>query len=232
MINDRQKNNKIWTYYQDKGEDRFDTAYPRLEYLAKRCPPGAIVLNVGAGSGYLESVLNRRGAIAHTLDPIESTITHLNERQGMDGRAKQGYCDAIPFPHASFDYVVMTEVLEHIHEDYLEGSLREVMRVLKRGGRFIGTVPYKENLIDSEVFCPHCASHFHRWGHVQSFDLAALKSLFENCGFEVEQLQVRAFPDFSRSGIKPFLKAVFRYVLGRMGESIVGPNIYFVCRPK
>lgn len=228
--NNRQRNNKIWTHYQDKGRDSFDRAYARLEYLAKRCPPGTIVLNIGVGSGYLESLLNRRGVIVHTLDPDKSAIVRMNEEQGMGGRAKEGYCDAIPFPNGFFDYVVMTEVLEHIEDEYLETSLREVKRVLKAGGVFFGTVPYRENLIDNEVLCPHCDSRFHRWGHVQSFDLVALNNLLNHCELKVERLQIRTFPDFSRPGIKPFFRALFRYVLGRMGESIVAPNIYFVCR--
>lgn len=230
MSNSRKRNNKIWSHYQSTGLDSFDSSYARLEYLAKRCPPGAIVLNIGVGSGYLESLLNQRGVIVHTLDPDKSMIARISEEQGMGGRAKEGYCDAIPFPTGFFDYVIMTEVLEHIEDEYLEASLQEVKRVLKRSGFFLGTVPYRENLYDSEVLCPNCGSQFHRWGHVQSFDLLALKNLLNQCEFKVKHLQIRTFPDFSRPGIKPFFRAIFRYVLGRMGESIVAPNIYFVCR--
>src|SRR3712207_7275576 len=49
-------------------------------------------------------------------------------------------------------------------------TLDEVRRVLKSGGRFIGTVPYREDLPANEVMCPHCSSTFRRWGHEQSFD--------------------------------------------------------------
>jgi len=221
---------RLWNYYQNQSCEVFDLSYPRLQFIAKQCMPNTAVLNIGAGSGYLESILTERGVVAHSLDPSELTIKRLNEDFGLTGRAKQGYCHDIPFPDRYFDYVIMTEVIEHIQKDLLDVSLREVRRVLKSGGYFIGTVPYKEVLRDNEVFCPHCHEHFHRWGHVNSFDLPALRSLLGCNGMLVEKIQARTFPDFARPGLKPFMRAVFRYVLGRMGEPLVGPNIYFVVR--
>jgi len=226
----QKESDKLWNHYQNQALESFDSSYSRLQYLAKRCTPGIVVLNIGVGSGYLESLLMQRGVFVHSLDPSELTITRLNEEHGMNGRAKQGYCDAIPFPDDYFDIVIMTEVLEHIQRDLLDASLLEVRRVLKNGGQFIGTVPYGEALRDNHVFCPNCYASFHRWGHLHSFDLFALRNLLERNGLKVERLETRAFPDFSRPGIKPFLRALFRYILGRMGEALVCPNIYFICR--
>jgi SAM-dependent methyltransferase len=221
---------RLWGYYQNQAFGAFESSYSRLQFLAKRCPRESMVLNIGVGSGYLESLLMQRGVVAHSLDPSELTIKRLNDEQCMAGRAKQGYCHEIPFPDGFFDCVIMTEVIEHIQKDLLAASLREVRRVLKNGGHFIGTVPYMEVLSNNEVFCPHCHAQFHRWGHQYSFDLFTLKHLLESNGMLVEKLQTRAFPDFARLGVRLFLRAVFRYILGRMGESLVAPNIYFVCR--
>ena len=223
------ESDRLWSYYQNQACEAFASSYTRLQFLAKRCPSGSMALNIGAGSGYLESLLIQRGVVAHSLDPSELTIKRLNEEQGMAGRAKQGYCHRIPFPDRFFDYVIMTEVLEHIQKDYLDASLREVRRVLKNGGRLIGTVPYKEILRDNEVFCPHCKALFHRWGHVHSFDLRTLRHLMECNGLLVEKLHTTAFPDFARPNLRLLLRAVFRYILGRMGEPLIAPNIYFVC---
>ena len=226
----QQNSDKMWDHYQDKGIEVFDLSYPRLRFLAKCCLQGSMVLNVGVGSGYLESILMHRGVVAHSIDPSGLTINRLNEEQGMKGRAKQGYCHAIPFPNGFFDCVIMSEVLEHIPKNFVDASLREVRRVLKSGGRFIGTVPYREVLRNNEVFCPQCQACFHRWGHLHSFNLESLKCLLESNGMLVEKMQKRAFPDFSRPNAKLFLRSLFRYILGRMGESVVGPNIYFSCR--
>lgn len=224
------ESDRLWNYYQNQASESFDSSYTRLQFLAKRCPFGSRVLNIGAGSGYLETLLMQRSAYVHSLDPSEVTVNRLNAEQGMAGSAKQGYCHDIPFPDNYFDLVIMTEVIEHIQKEFLDASLREVARVLKSNGSFIGTVPYKEVLRSNEVFCPHCHASFHRWGHLHSFDSHALRELLECNGFQVEKLRIRAFPDFSRLGIRHFLRASFRYILGRMGEALVCPNIFFVCR--
>ncbi len=230
MTVNQSESDRLWSYYQNQASESFDSSYSRLQFLAKRCPPGSTVLNIGAGSGYLEGLLMQRGALAYSLDPSDETLNRLNAEQGMAGRAKQGYCHAIPFPDGYFDCVIMTEVIEHIQQELLDTSLREVARVLKSNGSFIGTVPYKEVLHNNEVFCPNCHASFHRWGHLHSFDLQTIRDLLECNGLRVVKLQTRAFPDFTRLGIRPFLRASFRYILGRMGEALICPNIYFVCR--
>lgn len=221
---------QIWSHYQDHAREVFDSSYSRLQFLAKRCRPASEVLNIGAGSGYLESLLMLRGVNTHCLDPSDRTVKRLNEEMGLRGRARQGYCDGIPFPDESFDTVILTEVLEHIPADKLEASLAEISRVLRRDGRLIGTVPYREVLLDSEVYCPKCQARFHRWGHMNSFDTVSLRNLLQGSGFAIEKLYPRTFPDFRRPGVKLFLRAAFRYVLGRMGEPLVSPNLYFVAR--
>jgi hypothetical protein len=124
----------------------------------------------------------------------------------------------------------MTEVLEHLRSDVLQATIAEVYRVLKPGAEFTGTVPYREDLAANEVLCPHCQAHFHRWGHEQRFDRESLRQLLTTHGFTVEELYPRAFPDFRRASPTLLLKAAFRYLLGRLGEPLVGPNLYFRAR--
>lgn len=223
---------RLWNHYQNQARDSFDSSYSRLQFLAKRCQRESNVLNIGVGSGYLEALLIKGGVNVYSLDPSDLTVKRLNEELGMGSRAMKGYCHAIPFPDEFFDCVIMTEVLEHIPKEAIDASLSEVRRVLKaRGGRFIGTVPYREVLRDNEVYCPSCHIQFHRWGHLHSFDVSTLGRLLEQSGFTVDKLYPRTFPDFSRPGIRLFLRAVFRYVLGRIGEPLVAPNLYFSVRP-
>ena len=138
----------------------------------------------------------------------------------MGDRARQGYGQHIPFESASFDRVIMTEVLEHLPTDTLHATLDEVRRVLRRGGQLTGTVPYREDLAANEVLCPRCQTQFHRWGHEQRFDAASLRTLFTQHGLRVTRVYPRTFPDFKRWGAVLFAKAVFRYLLGRMGEPV------------
>ena len=227
---DQSKQDNIWKHFQIHARDSFDLSYTRLRFLAERCRPGERVLNIGVGAGYLEKLLVDRGVEVCSLDPCEDSIARLREELNVGERAKHGYSQDIPFDAVYFNKVIMTEVLEHLPDDVLHATLDEVRRVLKSGGEFTGTVPYREDLNANEVICPYCQAEFHRWGHHHSFDVKTMTDLLQQHGFHVKRMYPRSFPDFRRSGFKPFLKSMFRYVLGRMGEPLVGPNLYFIAR--
>lgn len=54
---------------------------------------------------------------------------------------KQGSALAIPLEKESVDYLLMDQVLEHLAMNEVPMALYEVKRVLKKGGRFVITVP-------------------------------------------------------------------------------------------
>jgi SAM-dependent methyltransferase len=84
----------------------------------------------------------------------------------FDGRA-------IPFPDASFDAILCTEVLEHVEDP--AGLVAEMLRVLRPGGTLLATVPFSARV-------HHIPYDFHRF---TSFRLAAL---FKDCvDFEVQE---------------------------------------------
>jgi len=171
---------KIWDYFQndDRGIATFRVALPRYSFVAKQIPKHGSVLNIGVGSGGLETLLHAAGREVFSVDPSEKTITALSARLGWPaGRARVGYSQALPFGDQCFDVVVMSEVLEHLPDDVLTSTLSEVARVLKPGGRFMGTVPADEDLHAETVVCPACGDIHHRWGHLQRFSADRLGCL-------------------------------------------------------
>jgi ubiquinone/menaquinone biosynthesis C-methylase UbiE len=106
--------------------------------------PGMRVLDVGCGRGESLVWLMRRGAEAWGLD-------YATEALGLTTRAVQSagleegvrYCllaanaRRLPFPPDSFDRVLMLDIVEHLQPWELEQALREVGRVLKRGGKLL-----------------------------------------------------------------------------------------------
>lgn len=223
----QEEQDRLWEHFQTQDRRVFDLSYPRLRFLAERCRRGTRVLNIGVGSGDLERLLEQRGVQVYSLDPSTESIERLRTELKMGERARQGYGQEMPFDSTSFDKVIMTEVLEHLPTATLHATLDEVRRVLKSGGELMGTVPYREDLAASEVLCPTCRSQFHRWGHEQRFDALSMRALLTEHGLRVTQIHPRAFPDFRRPHPTLFAKAVFRYLLGRLGEPLVGPNLYF-----
>jgi SAM-dependent methyltransferase len=50
-----------------------------------------------------------------------------------------GSVNELPFPDQTFDGIIGVDVLEHLEDD--EGALKDLLRVLRPGGRLIATVP-------------------------------------------------------------------------------------------
>lgn len=169
---------KVWDYFQNSEEVADMAALKadaRYRHLARQTVSGSDVLNIGVGRGGLEALLLAQGVNAYSLDPSSESIASLRTMLGLGDRAQVGYSQEMPFAANSFDVIVMSEVLEHLSDDVIARTFKEVKRVLRAGGAFIGTVPADENLLDSRVVCPDCGKTFHRWGHVQSFSQGRLQ---------------------------------------------------------
>ena len=99
----------------------------------------AAILDAGCGTGGLIRRLSR----AHPtwrwtgldLEPLACELARI--RGGVE--IIQGSTTALPFPNASFDAVVSSDVLYHLDDD--ESALREIFRVLKPGGLVVINVP-------------------------------------------------------------------------------------------
>jgi len=222
---------KIWAYFQadQDVEDAFAQARARYEFLAKRLLPGSRVLNIGVGRGGLEGVLLAKGVQVSCLDPGDKSIEALRQKYPLGDRAQVGYSQAMPFSDAEFDVVVMSEVLEHLDDDVLSRTLLEVGRVLVPGGRFIGTVPADENLLEGRVMCPHCGKPFHRWGHQQSFDKGRLEALLTQ-GFQAVRVGRHYFGDHRPLNFKGKLGWLIKKGLVLAGLKGGGESYFFSAR--
>lgn len=199
---------------------------PRYRYLAKAITTGETVLNIGVGSGGLERILLDKGVNVYVLDPSEKAIEKIKITLNLSERAKVGYSQDIPFSDNVFDCVVMSEVLEHLTDEVLNQTLSEVFRVLKPGGRFIGTVPADENLKLSEVICPECGNLFHRWGHLQSFSEERLNSLLRT-RFRAISISRKVFVDWNQLNWKGRTVMFIKKVLVKTGVSNSGTTFFF-----
>lgn len=94
---------------------------------------GGAVLDLGAGTKPYAPLYERHFASCTSVDVPHSP----HDVSGVDVLAS---ADALPFPDASFDCVICTEVLEHCPDP--RAVLRDVHRVLKPGGRAFFTTPF------------------------------------------------------------------------------------------
>lgn len=108
--------------------------------------PGDLVLDAGCGEGrHCFGCLERRARVVGLdldFESLSSASRSLHERAtqlGSLGALNQGDAFHLPYRNDTFDRVICSEVMEHVH-DYV-GAARELARVTKPGGRLAITIP-------------------------------------------------------------------------------------------
>ena len=151
-------------------------------------------LDLGAGFGRHAFEAARLGArvvaldyAADELSSVRATFAAMAEAGEItpDRLAGTVRSDAtrLPFGDASFDRIVVSEVLEHIQNDV--GAIAEITRVLRPGGTLAVTVPTwlpeKVNwMLSDEYHAPKSAG-----GHVRIYTATELKAKMRARGLTV-----------------------------------------------
>jgi SAM-dependent methyltransferase len=152
------------------------------------------VLDFGCGPGFLWDHLQRRGSNwAYTgVDFSADSVAKLRlKAEGNPRFAGAHEIETLPTPlaDAQFDVVMILEVVEHLRDDYLDGTLREAARLLKKGGCLVVSTPNDEDLSQAIKFCPECGARFHEWQHVRSWTSDSLIRCLAGYGFEPRRIR-------------------------------------------
>lgn len=101
------------------------------------------ILDVGYGDGVLSWILANRGARVVAIDVSKEAIGYAKERckNMQDFKFLVGSAYEIPFRNRSYDYVVSSEVIEHIREP--TRIISEMRRIWNEKGKIIITTPIK-----------------------------------------------------------------------------------------
>lgn len=98
-------------------------------------------LDLGCGDGELARVILGQAGLRWTGLDIDAADAEAARRSGFYEDVKVAPASEIPEPDAAFDLVFSNSSLEHMRD--LDRVLSEVARVLRRGGRFVFTVPLR-----------------------------------------------------------------------------------------
>jgi ubiquinone/menaquinone biosynthesis C-methylase UbiE len=114
--------------------DRFravagDTGWPYGRALELGCGTGFFLLNL------MQAGVAKTGSVTDLSPGMVETALRNAEGLGLDVDGRVADAERIPYDDDTFDLVVGHAVLHHIPD--LDTALREVLRVLKPGGRFV-----------------------------------------------------------------------------------------------
>lgn len=168
--------------------------------------PGERVLDVGAGPGFLVAEMAKQvGPDGHVtgLDISDSMVALAQRRCAYEPIASRttivkGDATALPFPDASFDVGISTQVYEYVVD--ITGALAELHRVLRLGGRAL----ILDTDWDSVVWHAHDRARMQRilaaWNErfADPYLPRTLARRLHDAGFEVESREVLVLfnPDY------------------------------------
>lgn len=158
-----------------KGEHKFYLSFSK-EYIKDKK-----ILNVGSWTGPYEVLIYDIAKEITSVEPEEKALKVLKKNLPRVKTVK-AFSHKLPFPYETFDVVTFWDVIEHIPLSSEPASLKEINRVLKKGGfLFLATVNknFLSDLLDPAYWL---AGHRH-------YTQKDLTRFLKDAGFKVEEVK-------------------------------------------
>ena len=173
-------------YYQKKYKSYHEKTFTVdpsdfLVPLAKRLTPGAVVLDVGCGSGRDLLWMKRKGFDVIGFDRSPGLVKFARENVGC--KVIEGDFETYDFSAISADAIMLIGALVHIQHDKFSDVLKNITSLLSDFGKILITL--KEG---TETFTDEEGRTFYLWKDEKA------RAIFDRHGFKV--------CDFSRSTSK------------------------------
>jgi SAM-dependent methyltransferase len=173
-----------------------------VERVARELPPGARVLDAGAGEGRYRPLFARQEYVAVDLAVGDPDWDYGSVSVMAD-------LVRLPFGEGSFDHVVTTQTLEHLPEP--GAFLVEAARALRPGGTLWLTAPQSFRLHQA----PHDYYRYTEFG---------LRYLIERAGLEVVSVEAQGgYFWFLADAVRPLHRRLFGKERGLLWRILTAP---------
>jgi SAM-dependent methyltransferase len=136
--------------------------------VTRHFPADARLLDVGCGSAWLGDHFERYTGVDVSEEAVEAARSRGREVIRADADER------LPVDDASFDGVVLKDVLEHVADPV--ALVRDVQRVLRPGGRVFASSPDAQRWVWDD------------YTHRRPFTRKSFRLLFQDQGFEVDRV--------------------------------------------
>ena len=146
-------------------------------------PPKSRCLDIGCGFGESLFYLKHNQCEAYGVEADENV---LKMAEKYDLSIKVGLFEPTDYEKYSFDYVTMSQVLEHMVNPV--ETIKGVHDILKPKGHLIFSVPNSQSIMAK--FLKRKWINWHIPYHQQHFTKDSIIKLAQECGFEVESIKI------------------------------------------
>ena len=225
-----EKIKRYWDYVSLFPENYFSYQVGKalVDRLSVFFPNARNVLDYGCGPGFLIPHLMNKNMEVSALDFSGESLAVINEKfRGKRFFKRAITIDQLKDVTEKFDVIMAVEVIEHLDDERLKQTARDIKRLASDNGMVIFTTPDDEDLSKSMVYCPECDHVFHRWQHVRTWSKSSLTLFLKSNGFDI----VAIFEtNFLEPKILTGLKLVLDRVLGRPAAGKKRPHLVAVAR--
>lgn len=206
-------------YYEDAAQDMYEERHKLrkeirdvrfLKFLNdfKSKLKSKKVLDIGCSDGLLLQKISQEGSNVWGID-IDRKAIEIAKARGLEDI----YCESLDdfltraaSENLKFDLIVMFDVLEHM--TYPNNVLNSLKSILNDGGEIVGTVPNRNRYLVNRIktdFPPH---HFYR------FSRESLKSLFSQCGYSVNKIDIFEY-GYTRKFLVTYLIDAYKKIFSK-----------------
>ncbi|HOZ46835.1 MAG TPA: glycosyltransferase [Candidatus Hydrogenedentes bacterium] len=192
-----------------------------------------VALDAGCGSGIAIAEMLKTFPRVLGMDVSRSSIAFAQTQVPPDRcDVIAGSACCVPLDAASVDWVVFSEVIEHLTSTEAHQALAEFGRILRPGGRLFITTPNKRSLWPAVEYLFDALHLTPRMGgdqHLSTFTRATLTAMLEHHGFEVARIGAFNFLSPWLAAVSPSLaRRIFAFELHH--PSLPGSLLYCVAR--